>query len=166
MIALSNMATTFHQFPTLPAELRLKIYEFAQFPRVLQLGVTGGLPFPYIRDSPTIPNVRNKAFSPIRKNIPPLFHVCHETRELCLASYVPFGYTFVHPRQDTLYISKQAGASMFENVFGTGGRAMPLLYPLFLLDRVAVEFDFEDLPETAQVKAGGIRDANGTIELS
>lgn len=43
---------------------------------------------------------------------------------------------------------------------------MPPLYPISLLERVAVEFDFEDLPERLMTEGGQIRDANGTVEVS
>jgi hypothetical protein len=147
---------TFGLFPTLPAELRLKIFSEAHPYRILQLGYNFPLPF---LDLPppesTIPlySNRQRCLYPTRVSLPALFHVCHESRQLCLSTYIPFAYTYAHPHFDTLYISSRIAPILHDNLSWYHNCARPPSYPLAQLDRIAVEFDWLDL--SSQVWANG-----------
>jgi hypothetical protein len=130
-------------FPKLPTELRHKIYRGAFPARILELGVD----FPYpkftrlenICDSPGYKYTTKCSAYPTPTYLPALFHTCRESRTLCLEAYIPFAYNYAHPSLDTLYISPDAGKEWF-TVAKSEGVSAPL-YPLALLDRIAVHFD-------------------------
>ena len=133
--ANTSMAT-FHSFPELPGELRTLIYLNALPARMLQLGVN--FPFPFIGKMPAS-NASDTSCYPVPTTLPALFSTTHESREVCRSIYVPFAYTYVHPRLDTLYISQSASFLLYWNIVAYQKCARPPLYPLAMLDRIVVE---------------------------
>jgi hypothetical protein len=132
----------FESFPKLPPEIRHKIYRDAFPTRVLQLGID--FPHPKLRH-PDANNLYENLYSnicPTPTYLPALFHTCHESRILCLETYIPFAYSYMHPSLDTLYISRRIGMTLSGNP--PENQIHALLYPFALLDRVAVQFDTVD----------------------
>ncbi|PVH72800.1 hypothetical protein DL98DRAFT_595683 [Cadophora sp. DSE1049] len=141
------------RIPQLPAELRLKIWRHAIPRRVLQLGVD--VPYPFLRKPPPSttplpryidPDSAEFALLSIPVLQPSIFYACHDSRAVCLEEFIPFGYTFMHPTDDTLYISRRAMKALDANLTIGRAGARPPLYPIALLDRIAMEFDRSDLP--------------------
>ena len=158
LLEIMDSITTFDLFPTLPAELRLKIY-YHTFPhRILQMGYD--FPFPFLptpHPDPAVPRPPPDGRStlyPIRTAVPALFHVCHEARQLCLSTYIPFAYAYAHPLNDTLYISSYVASRLHQNMNWYYKYARPPLYPLAELEKVAVEFDWLDIRPDAR-ECGG-----------
>ncbi|KAH8591764.1 hypothetical protein B0O99DRAFT_631611 [Bisporella sp. PMI_857] len=101
----------FHSFPDLPTELRLKIWELAiTEPRTVTVA---GVKPPYQRGEPrTSPRFRANIF------IPPVLHVCQESRREALAVYTPclrtpaekhlpaISYIYVSFENDTFYFTE------------------------------------------------------------
>jgi hypothetical protein len=145
--------TTFPMFPSLPTELRLKIWQHALPIRVLQLAID--FPFPILAEADSSSDYRFQ-FSPDRYHfefslsptpvspLPTLFSTCHESRSVCLAQYIPFACSYLHPLLDTLYISWD-GFTVWHNFCMKHTCAQPFIYPLALLDRIAIEFNNEIL---------------------
>ena len=165
-----DITKTFDLFPLLPAELRLKIYSCASPHRILQLGYDFPLPFLQIphRDlaNKTHISLTDSSLDPFRISLPALFHVCHESRHQCLSTYIPFAYTYAHPRNDTLYISSSAAMILPHNMNWYYNCARPPLYPLGELDRIAVEFDWLDLPPEAGETGGWLVGNNSKLLYS
>lgn len=137
--------STFHIFPELPKEIRLKTYEDTFEERLLQLGVDAGVPFP--------PEFKHLGESKgptkqLHTHHPSLFAVCKESRDLCKLVFVAFGPMFIHPKLDTLYISLYAAGRMIatdlREVRNDDGSPA---YPISAFDKVAVEYGVKDLPE-------------------
>ena len=149
----ATSSPTFTLFSKLPAELRLKIWRFAIPRRVLQLGTD--VPYPFLRKSPSStiqlskhirPGIVKAALLPIPVSQPSIFYACHDSRALCLEEYTPFGYTYIHPVHDTLYISRHAIKLLQANMSMDREGARPSLYPIGLLGRLAMELHPLDLP--------------------
>ncbi|KAF5871391.1 uncharacterized protein Bfra_007907 [Botrytis fragariae] len=91
----SPTITQFHLFPSIPTELRYKIWHLAILPRVLE-------------PSLDFPNDEQKAQYPRRRPPPALFFTTHESRLICLDEYIvqtfrnkPF---YIHHCLDTLFL--------------------------------------------------------------
>lgn len=61
--------------------------------------------------------------------------------------HLPFGYTYIHPYMDTLYISGRAARALHSNGESLYAVACPPLYCLAIFYRIAVEYEFSDLPD-------------------
>ncbi|RDW80037.1 hypothetical protein BP6252_04675 [Coleophoma cylindrospora] len=137
--------STFHLFPQLPKEIRLKIYEDTFEARILQLGVDAGVPFPPELEPLGASKGPTKQ---LHTRLPSLFAVCKESRELCKFIFVAFGPTFIHPRLDTLYISLYAVGRMIttrlQGAFNDDGSPA---YPVSAFNKVAIEYGVKDLPD-------------------
>ncbi|KAH6706274.1 hypothetical protein BKA61DRAFT_137022 [Leptodontidium sp. MPI-SDFR-AT-0119] len=133
----------FSLFPQLPAELRLKIWHCAIPARVLQVGTD--IPNPFLRKF--VSSTTESSLYPIPVTHPALFYACHDSRAVCLEEYLPFGYSYIHPTLDTLYISRLASKMLHKNLGKIHGAARPPLYPIAMVDRVAIELDGSDLPQ-------------------
>jgi hypothetical protein len=136
---------TFHLFPNLPKEMRLKIYENTFEPRILQLGVDEGVPFPPELEPLGATKGPTKQ---LRTHLPSLFSVCKESRDHCKFIFTAFGPTFIHPKLDILYISLYAVGRMRttelkEDCYNDGSST----YPIAAFDKVAIEYGFKDLPK-------------------
>jgi hypothetical protein len=137
--------STFHLFPKLPKEMRLKIYEHTFEARILQLGVDAGVPFP--------PKLKPLGASrgptkQLHTHLPSLFAVCKESRDICKFIFVAFGPTFIHPRLDTLYISLYAvGRMITTELKGACNDDGSSAYSVAAFDKVAIEYGVKDLPE-------------------
>jgi hypothetical protein len=133
---------TFHLFPTLPKEIRLKIYEDTFEARILQLGVDSGVPYP--------PKLKplGAGTGPTKQlhtHLPSLFAVCTESRDVCKSIFVAFGPTFIHPRLDTLYISLYAVGRMVTTALkGACNDDGSSAYPVMAFDKVAIEYGVKD----------------------
>ncbi|KAH9211850.1 hypothetical protein DL95DRAFT_392160 [Leptodontidium sp. 2 PMI_412] len=132
----------FSLFPQLPAELRLKIWHYAIPARVLQVGTD--IPYPFLRKF--VSSTTESSLYPIPVTQPALFYACHDSRAVCLEEYLPFGYSYIHPTLDTLYISRLASKMLHKNLGKIHWAARPPLYPIAMVDRVAIELDESDLP--------------------
>lgn len=75
------------------------------------------MPYPFLRKSPSSTIRLSKHIRPgsvkaalllIPVSQLSIFYACHDSRTLCLEEYIPFGYTYIHPVHDTLYISRHA----------------------------------------------------------
>lgn len=136
--------STFHLFSKLPKELRLKIYEDSFEARILQLGVDAGVPYP-----PKLKplGAEKGPTKQLHTQLPSLFAVCKESRDMCKFIFVAFGPTFIHPRLDTLYISLYAAGRMItprlKRVCNDDGSSA---YPVTAFDKVAIEYGTKDLP--------------------
>lgn len=78
---LPSSPITFHSFPDLPLELRLKVWEYLLQPRIIIAAC-----FDAAEEH------AKRAQLALRPNLPatpPLLHICHETRELALNHYEP-----------------------------------------------------------------------------
>ncbi|KAK6597373.1 hypothetical protein H4I95_09644 [Botrytis cinerea] len=91
----SHTLTHFHLFPSLPTELRYKIWRLAILPRVLE-------------PSLDFPNDEQEAQYPRRRPPPALFFTTQESRTICLDEYIvhtlrntPF---YIHRGLDTLFL--------------------------------------------------------------
>lgn len=131
--------SSFHLFSQLPTEVRLEIFRLSLEPRSLQLGVDGGVPFPYPKLAVSLP---------VPVSTPSLFSVCHQSRKLCLSEYVPFGYTYIHTQLDTLYICRRAAQVLNSNAELTPDRTGLPIYCIAMFNRVAIEYGIDDLPGT------------------
>ncbi|KAG4433989.1 hypothetical protein IFR05_010538 [Cadophora sp. M221] len=138
----ATSAASFSLFPQLPAELRLKIWCHAVPARVLQVGTD--IPYPFLRKF--VSSTTESSLYPIPVTQPAIFYTCRDSRAVCLQAYIPFGYSYIHPTLDTLYISRLAGKALHHNLGKIHGAARPPLYPIAMLDRVAIELDESDLP--------------------
>jgi len=136
--------TTFPIFPSLPTEIRLKIWQHALPIRVLQLAID--FPFPILTETDTSSDYHFEfSLSPTPVSpLPALFSTCHESRSVCLAQYIPFACSYLHPSLDTLYISWD-GFTFWHNLCMDHTCARPSIYPLALLDRIVLEFNNEIL---------------------
>jgi hypothetical protein len=65
----------------------------------------------------------------------------------CLSVYIPFSYTYAHPNLDTLYFTRKAGCLFLSQTHHMHSFARAPLYPIALLDRVALEINTTDLPD-------------------
>jgi hypothetical protein len=130
-----------HLFPKLPTEVRLEIYSLSLEPRILQLGIDGGVPFPFLKRIASLP---------VRVATPSLFSVCHESRQLCLSEYVPFGNTYIHPQLDTVYICRRVAEALNSNAELTPDHTGLLIYCIAMFNRVAIDYDIDDLPATVR----------------
>jgi hypothetical protein len=145
--------STFHLFPQLPKEMRLKIYENTFEPRMLQLGVDAGVPFPpEMEPLGASKGPTNK----LHTRLPSLFAVCQESRDLCKFFFVAFGPTFIHPKLDTLYISLYAVGRMITTDLKLNGACNDdgsSAYPVAAFDKVAIEYGLikKDLPDDLEV---------------
>ncbi|KAK0615818.1 hypothetical protein B0T17DRAFT_497428 [Bombardia bombarda] len=74
-----NATRTFHPFPLLPAELRLKIWEYLIQPRVVAAACFNS----HFADQKHV----QLAQRPRRRPVPILLHICHETRALAQNHY-------------------------------------------------------------------------------
>jgi hypothetical protein len=144
---------TFPFFPAFPTEIRLQIYSEALPCRILQMGYD--FPFPFLPLPDTCPEI-TRWQTPIPVSYPALFFVCHESRQLCKSIYLPFAYSYAHPLKDTIYISSSAADLLHQNLNWYYMCARPPLYPLAEVARVAVEFDWLDLPSEARLRGGWI----------
>ncbi|QDS68771.1 hypothetical protein FKW77_005127 [Venturia effusa] len=92
---------TFHPFPELPSELRIKIYKYAlTTPRTVLIACK--------RDKIEGTRQYKEAYTS-RTPVPALLHTCHEARFEALKVYTPAfktetspNYTYVHFEQDTI----------------------------------------------------------------
>ena len=137
--------SVFHLFPMLPMEMRLKIYENTFEARILQLGVDAGVPFP-----PELELLGASRGPPkqLHMNLPSLFAVCKESRDMCKFIFVAFGPTFIHPKLDTLYISLYAlGRMITTDIKGASNDNRSSTYPVAAFDKVAIELGVKDLPK-------------------
>jgi len=83
-----NFQSAFPRFRQLNADIRLKIWQLALQPQELKFYVSGDRHHPHDhlhRRRTTIPCQQIFSF---RCQIPPLLHVCHESREIALGYYV------------------------------------------------------------------------------
>jgi hypothetical protein len=143
-------------FSSLPPELRASIYQYAIPHRTLQVGFD--FPFPYL---PNIKLVDPKSTwddkilydggPAITRRLPTIFHLCQESRALALTEYIPFSYSYLHPVNDTLYISKEASAYMYFNPFAFQFNKTAHLYPLAAIEKIMFEFVWEDLDITRYI---------------
>lgn len=136
----SNNFNTFHCFKHLPTELRLRIWTFSFPVRILQPGVD--FPFPLLSQVSNLypaKTLRNPINCPTSASIPPLFSVNHESRMLCLNSYIPFAYSYLHPSLDLLYFSWAATAHFRLWQSDLQEDYYTPLYPLAMLDRIMVD---------------------------
>lgn len=128
MIALK----TFHPFPRLPTELRLKIWHAALPSRVVEPDVDC--------DSSLIFGKHNTRSQKVRRRIPSIFAVNGESRSYCLEQYVPFAGTYIHPTLDTLLFSSDDEKSFWLE--------LPSFYhitdhPLARLKAIAIEVEYD-----------------------
>lgn len=139
---------SFHHFSRLPKELRLKVYVHTFEPRILQLGVDAGVPFP-----PEVPMLGTREGLPKQLHSQPstLLAVCAESRALCKSVLVPFGLTYIHPMLDTLYISLYAISRMKTSRIkipnGNNGSSQQKSYLLSVFDKIVIELGAQDIPE-------------------
>ncbi|KAM3066739.1 hypothetical protein ACMFMG_011942 [Clarireedia jacksonii] len=137
--------STFHLFPKLPKEMRLKIYENTFEARILQLGVDAGVPFP---PGLELLGASRGPTKQLHTRLPSLFAVCKESRDLCKFIFVAFGPTFIHPRLDTLYISLYAIGRMTPiQLAGACNDNGSSTYSIAAFDKVAIEYGVKDLPK-------------------
>jgi len=87
---------SFHPFPRLPIELRLKIWHAALPSRVVE---------PDIDCDCLIFGEHNRKSQTDRRRIPSIFAGNSESRNYCLEQYIPFAGTYIHPTLDTLLFS-------------------------------------------------------------
>jgi len=88
---------SFHPFPRLPIELRLKIWHAALPSRVVEPDIDC--------DSGLIFGEHNRKSQTDRRRIPSIFAGNSESRNYCLEQYIPFAGTYIHPTLDTLLFS-------------------------------------------------------------
>ena len=137
--------STFHLFPKLPKEMRLKIYENTFEARILQLGVDAGVPFP---SKLKRLKANRRPTKQSHTHLPSLFAVCKESRDMCKFIFVAFGPTFIHPRLDTLYISLYAvGRIETTELKRACNDDRSSAYPVAAFDKVAIEYGVKDLPK-------------------
>ncbi|KAL2065871.1 hypothetical protein VTL71DRAFT_3541 [Oculimacula yallundae] len=140
---------TFHLFPHLPKELRLKIYEDTFEERMLQLGVDAGVPFPpEMQPLGAVKGPKER----FHTRLPSLFSVCKESRDVCESVFVAFGPTFIHPRLDILYISLYAvGRMMPPDLMPAYNEDGSSKYPVGAFSKVAIEFaGLKDIPQAPE----------------
>ncbi|PMD66784.1 uncharacterized protein K444DRAFT_126147 [Hyaloscypha bicolor E] len=144
------MMSTFHLFPKLPKEMRLKIYENTFEARILQLGVDAGIPFPSELEPLGASRGPTKQ---LHTHLPSLFTVCKESRDICKFIFVAFGPTFIHPRLDTLYISLYAvGRIIATELKGACNDDGSSAYPVAAFDKVAIEYGVKDFEGSCRVE--------------
>jgi hypothetical protein len=139
---------TFHNFPRLPKELRLKIYAHTFEPRILQLGVDAGVPFP-----PEVPMLGTREGLPkqLQTRSSALLAVCTESRDLCKSVLMPIGMTYIHPVLDTLYISlysiSRMKTSRIKTHLDNSGSSQQRSYSLSVFETIVVELGTQDIPD-------------------
>jgi hypothetical protein len=144
---MSSSECRFHLFPTLPVEIRLKIWRLTLPPRVVEVQ----LHVPSESD-PAISEMSLDLRPLAHPSLPVIFHVCQESRDEALSIYRPcsgstfasphaFPYNLYHPVLDTLFIPISlytVEAYLPQNVFSAAS-ALSLGMPReFILDRLAV----------------------------